>query len=79
MVIDTSVVKDLKQTVINNAMKESLGRRRFQHFDMTMNSPIELSTARPKWRLDGPALLGNLLYSLVNHAYAPSPSPIIGQ
>jgi len=31
---------------------------------------IDLSTARPKWRLDGPALLGHLLYSLVNHSYA---------
>jgi len=31
---------------------------------------IDLSTARPKWRLDGPALLGHLMYSLVNHAYA---------
>jgi len=30
----------------------------------------DLSTARPKWRLDGPALSGHLLYSLVNHAYA---------
>ena len=29
---------------------------------------INLSTARPKWRLDGPALSGHLLYSLVNHA-----------
>ena len=31
---------------------------------------IDLSTARPKWRLDGPALSGRLLYSLVNQAYA---------
>jgi len=31
---------------------------------------IDLSTARPKWRLDGPALSGHLLYSLVIHAYA---------
>jgi len=31
---------------------------------------IDLSTARPKWRLDGPALSGHLLYSLVNNAYA---------
>ena len=31
---------------------------------------IDLSTARPKWRLDGPALSGHLLYSLVNHAHA---------
>ena len=31
---------------------------------------IDLSTARPKWRLDGPALLGHLLYSLVIYAYA---------
>jgi len=31
---------------------------------------IDLSTARPKWRLDGPALSVHLLYSLVNHAYA---------
>ena len=30
---------------------------------------IDLSTARPKWRFDGPALSGHLLYSLVNHAY----------
>jgi len=30
---------------------------------------IDLSTARPKWRLDGPALSVHLLYSLVNHAY----------
>jgi len=29
---------------------------------------IDLSTARPKWRLDGPALSGHLLYLLVNHA-----------
>jgi len=28
------------------------------------------STARPKWRLYGPALSGHLLYSLVNHACA---------
>ena len=39
----------------------------FQHG--TENS-IDLSTARPKWRLDGLALSGHLLYSLVNHAYA---------
>ena len=26
---------------------------------------IDLSIARPKWRLDGPALSGHLLYSLV--------------
>jgi len=31
---------------------------------------IDLSTARPKWRVDGPALSGNLLYSFVNHASA---------
>jgi len=31
---------------------------------------IDLSTARPKWRLDGPALSGHLLYSLVNHGNA---------
>ena len=31
---------------------------------------IDLSTARPKWRLDGPALSDHLLYSLVNNAYA---------
>ena len=30
----------------------------------------DLSTARPKWRLDGPDLSDHLLYSLVNHAYA---------
>jgi len=30
---------------------------------------IDLLTARPKWRLDGPALSIDL-YSLVNHAYA---------
>jgi len=29
-----------------------------------------LSTTRPEWRLDGPALSGHLLYSLVSHAYA---------
>jgi len=29
----------------------------------------DLSTTRPKWRLDGPALSGHLLYSLVNHDY----------
>ena len=28
-------------------------------------STIDLSTARPKWRLGGPALSGHLLYSLV--------------
>jgi len=33
-------------------------------------SLIDLSTARPKWRLDGPALSDHLLYALVNHAYA---------
>ena len=32
--------------------------------------PIDLSTARPKWRLDRQALSGQLLYSLVNHAFA---------
>jgi len=31
---------------------------------------FDLSTAGPKWRLDGPALSGYLLYSLVNHTYA---------
>jgi len=31
---------------------------------------IDLSTARPKWRLDGPALSGHVLYSVVNHANA---------
>jgi len=31
---------------------------------------IDLSTARPKWRLDGPALSGHLLHSLVIHVYA---------
>jgi len=31
---------------------------------------FDLSTARPKWRLDGPTLSDHLLYSLVNHAYA---------
>jgi len=31
---------------------------------------IDLSTARPKWRIDGPVLSGHLLYSLVNYAYA---------
>jgi len=37
-----------------------------------MNIPesIDLSTARPKWRLDGPALSGYHLYLLVNPAYA---------
>jgi len=34
------------------------------------SSTTDLSTARPKWRLDGPDLSGNLLYLLVNHAYA---------
>ena len=34
------------------------------------SSTTNLSTARPKWRLDGPALSGHLLHSLVNHAYA---------
>jgi len=33
-------------------------------------SAIDLSTACTKWRFDGPALSGHLLYSLVNHAYA---------
>jgi len=36
---------------------------------MNSNTSIDLSTARPKWRLDGPGLSGHLLYSLVNHAY----------
>ena len=31
---------------------------------------IDISTARSKWRLVGPALSGHLLYSLANHAYA---------
>ena len=31
---------------------------------------IDLWTARPKWRPDGPALSGHLLYSLVNPAYS---------
>ena len=31
---------------------------------------IDISTARPKWRLDGSALSGHLLHSLANHAYA---------
>ena len=35
-----------------------------------VDSVIDLLTAHPKWRLDGPALSGHLLYSLVNHAYA---------
>jgi len=33
-------------------------------------SIFDLSTARPKWRLDGPSLSGHLLYPLVKHAYA---------
>jgi len=33
-------------------------------------SSLDLSIAHPKWRLDGPALTGHLVYSLVNHAYA---------
>jgi len=33
----------------------------------SINLPID---RYPKWRLDGPALSGHLLYSLVNHAYA---------
>ena len=40
------------------------------YFAMAQLYIIDLSTALPKWRLDGPALLGHLLYSLVNHAYA---------
>jgi len=36
----------------------------------TIDTSVNLSTARPKWRFDGPALSGRLLYSLVNHAYA---------
>ena len=36
----------------------------------SIHSPIDLSTARPKWLLDGLALSDHLLYSLVNHAYA---------
>ena len=35
-----------------------------------IHGAVDLSTARPKWRLDRPALSGHLLYSLVNHAYA---------
>ena len=34
-----------------------------------IHGAVDPSTARPKWRLDGPALSGHLLYSLVNHAY----------
>ena len=40
------------------------------HQLLMRSSPIDLSTARPQWRHDGPALLGHLLYPLVNHAYA---------
>jgi len=36
----------------------------------TISGRTDLSTVRPKWRLDGPALACHLLYSLVNHAYA---------
>ena len=39
------------------------------HGKIQLEVTIDLSTARPKWRLDGPALSGHLLYSLVNHAY----------
>ena len=38
----------------------------------TSTAVIDLSTARPKWRLDGPGLSGHLLYSLVNPGYANS-------
>ena len=33
---------------------------------------IDISTARPIWRHDGPALSGYLLYSVVNPVYANS-------
>ena len=39
-------------------------------YESTSSVVTDLSTARPKWRLDGPALSGHVLYSLVNHAYA---------
>jgi len=31
---------------------------------------FDISTVRPKWRLDGPSVSGHPLYSLVNDAYA---------
>jgi len=34
------------------------------------DTDIDLSTARPKRRHDGPALSGHLLCSIVKHAYA---------
>ena len=37
---------------------------------VNLSYSIDLSTARPKWPHDGPALSGHLLYSLVNHTYA---------
>ena len=39
--------------------------------DALLIRTVDLSTARPKWRLDGPALSGHLLYLLVSHAYVP--------
>jgi len=44
--------------------------KRLQGVWPNMDLRIDLSTARPKWRLDGPALSGHLLYSPVNHDYA---------
>jgi len=38
--------------------------------DHSVDFIIDLSTARPKWRLDEPGLSGHSLYSLVNPAYA---------
>ena len=52
---------------LHKYVHHSLRYRRVIVFSHTSN---DLSTARQKWRLDGPALLGHLLYSLVNHAYA---------
>jgi len=36
-----------------------------KHESMCFGKTIDLSTARPKWHLDGPVLLGHLLFSLV--------------
>ena len=41
-------------------------------FTLRLLYSIDLSTARPKWRPDGPAMSGHLLYSLVNPTYANS-------
>jgi len=42
----------------------------FNSIQFSIYFSMDLSTARPKWRHDGQALSGHLLFSTLSHAYA---------